>query len=1842
MMGTLDQRPEGTMDRRTWIGWGQPVLPDIVSRLHSQFAAGNQWDMRDVLLVLPGGLAVRRLGELLALRAQEAACVLKPPEIVTVGGLPERLYDAKLPLASDWIQLLSWVAAAQQATIADLRLLMQHPPQPGATQQWLELAKILSNLHRELASDLLDFTAVAKALGRNHIETPRWQALARIQRLYLDELHRLQLWDIHTARQRALTASEAKASRQIIVVGCMDLNRVQRGFLSAVSDQVQVWVAAPPARSSGFDPLGCLEADYWQSQPVDLPPDCLLVGNTPSDQAELVAATLAQWGDSLNVRDVTLGVPDGELIAELRHRLADSGMVARFGPGEPLVRSQPAVLLALISRYMDQRDYSSLAALVRHPAVDRMLSAASQSLPDNWLCQLDQYYREALPVKLDGFVNQKAQSFDTYRAVIDAVTEWLKPLEKRLQSIADWVEPIRQVLVTAYQPAANALQFDGAGSQRRQTLDSNHSGPRSLEQGDATQCAHRRDDGSYEEYSSFALIDAANQIGDALAALHGIPESLQPKLSITEMIELLLRSMDDQLVAEPPDPNAVQMLGWLELAWDDAPALIITGLHDGVVPECVNADAFLPNQLRRQLGMLDNARRLARDVYCLNVMLAARRQVKIVVGKTDAAGDPMVPSRLLLACDLVDLPARVLHLVHEANADVLPEAHRNSQPTTGTSRLAIPRPENVEPPTQITVTAFRDYLRCPYRFYLRHILRLRDQSDADVELDASMFGNLVHAVLDQLAGSSVATSSDADEVAEFLKSQLDRIAAEQFGPGPPAAVLIQIEQAEMRLRAFATQQAARAAAGWEIRFTEQGSTLEHGVKVGCHGELLLIGRIDRIDYHADTNQWAIWDYKTSETAKKPESVHYNRSQGWLDLQLPLYIPIAKALGVTGMPSVGYINLPKRLEDVGFCAAQFSPELLNEAWEVANQVATSVANCQFWPEQIRPVAYDDYARICQINAQQVNSPPPKRKLFRFEGYGKLAVEADVVKQARQRLNQPASRKSIQLPPLMIRASAGTGKTFQLTNRLLQILLSGQDVDPILAATFTRKAAGEIMSRVLQRLALSCIDADQRRELAANVPQVDTSAAACLATLRRVTASIHRLRIGTLDSFFAQLAKTLTLDMGLPVGWSTLDPSQEPQMQMQAITDMLGSNDRRTLLELVRMLFKGESNRRLSDDIRLTVENGLEFFRCTSEQAWDQLPLPAVTSEVAFESALMTVESCRMSDKRINNELNKLHLMARSGDWGKLIGHTLFKAIREAVPKYFNKELPADLSVALEVILDRAAAEALPIYRRQTLATYSVLQAYDQSYQQLVQRTRSITFADVTHFLSRWLRDGAPLQAGELGMKRLEFRLDCSVQHLLLDEFQDTSLEQWDVLRPLAKPLGAGAGPELAGPDQSPGDRSFFCVGDSKQAIYSWRGGVAEIFDNVVQTVSGLESRDLQTSYRSSPQVMQAVNEVFQHLDRHTNYAHCEQTATLWSQQFPAHQTARQSLDGYVSLENGPQLDGDAADALTKEDRRRIFLEHAADRIAQLATQSAASIGVLFRTNDDVATMMGLLRERHVSASQDGGNPLNDSVAVELILSLVHLADHPGDGTCYFHIRHSPLMESLRNCLPTTAGVNPIDVARWFRDMVSLRGLGRAIEWAARSLWGQLSWWDGQRVEQLIRAAHAHQAVGSRLRDFESAVQRQRVALPSESQVKVMTIHKSKGLEFDAVFLPALDVSLTGSPPLLVARRPDPCQSPDGVLRYMSADLQALLPQNWQRAFDANKSSMVYEMLCVLYVAMTRARRGLYMIAFPAGKMARQDFSSLLHSTLAAGRQDITQPLAQLYCLGDAGWYRSLPK
>src|SRR5205085_4280494 len=121
----------------------------------------------------------------------------------------------------------------------------------------------------------------------------------------------------------------------------------------------------------------------------------------------------------------------------------------------------------------------------------------------------------------------------------------------------------------------------------------------------------------------------------------------------------------------------------------------------------------------------------------------------------------------------------------------------------------------------LRVTEFRDYLACPYRYYLRHRLGLEELTDEACELDAAQFGSLIHDVLKDFGKGDCRDSRDERQIEEQLNVSLSQMARRHFGDKPLATVSLQIEQARLRLRGFARWQAGHARDGWQIRYAEE-------------------------------------------------------------------------------------------------------------------------------------------------------------------------------------------------------------------------------------------------------------------------------------------------------------------------------------------------------------------------------------------------------------------------------------------------------------------------------------------------------------------------------------------------------------------------------------------------------------------------------------------------------------------------------------------------------------------------------------------------------------------------------------------------------------------------------------------------------------------------------------------------------------------------------------------------------------------------------------------------------------------------------------------------------------
>ena len=403
---------------------------------------------------------------------------------------------------------------------------------------------------------------------------------------------------------------------------------------------------------------------------------------------------------------------------------------------------------------------------------------------------------------------------------------------------------------------------------------------------------------------------------------------------------------------------------------------------------------------------------------------------------------------------------------------------------------------------------------------------------------------------------------------------------------------------------------------------------------------------------------------------------------------------------------------------------------------------------------------------------------------------------------------------------------------------------------------------------------------------------------------------------------------------------------------------------------------------------------------------------------------------------------------------MIDRGVTEKLLEGTTKYYGKELDAETLEIYNAFLRHVRFLMVNKVADQTEATHELLTHFGEHYRRQQQAESALRFEDITFLLS---------QSGTSDDDRTTFRLDASIDHLLLDEFQDTSLAQWRVLRPIAQRVATGR------------NSTFFCVGDTKQAIYGWRGGLAELFDAVTEELPGLEEVSLDTSYRSSQPVIDVVNQVFSRLDRHDNLDEYGNAVLAWQKRFNPHSTSKTELPGFVTLETCERLDYDPDDPNEdiREAAAEAFYDFAAAKIAEIYRRSPGmTIGVLTRTNDAVGKLIFRLRAADVPASEEGGNPLTDSAAVELLLSLIRLADHPSDdGGCVSRRPFAP-GGRVRISSPDSFRRTAILADRLRSELMS-EGYGRTIYRWAQVLAPSCDTRDRSRLQQLVELAYAWQ-------------------------------------------------------------------------------------------------------------------------------------------------------------------------
>lgn len=912
------------------MGWDRPPLATAVDFLFDRYTADDVADLDRVVLVVPGARAGRRLLEMLTLGASSRRIRFRPPRITTVGNLPELLYQPQKPFANEITQRLAWVDALWSLDVDSLRPIIPHPPGQDEVWSWMELGQLLQQLHRELASDVLTFDDVLNA-GRKIEKFPeldRWKALSRVQRAYHDRLDELELWDRQTARTIAIEKEECVAESDIVMLGTVDLNTSLKRMLDQVSDQVTVLVFANESNQSRFDRYGCLVPDAWKKARIDLSENQVHVVESNSDQAEATARIIASLDGRYASDEITIAVPDDHVISHLERRLGKEGIATSYAAGRTVAQSLPLKLLVAVSKFVEGRRFSHFASLVRHPDVCRVISSELEN--DLWLNRLDDYQVTCLPTHVDSIRLKQRHKFSDLQRAIDVGNKLVLPVDVPARPLSEWPALWKQVLQEFYGGRLYDREID------------------------------------HENAALHAVREIVAGL-DELAEMSGV---LDKRVTAADALSLAVSLSAQQTLPPKMTDDTIELLGWLDLALDDAPVSIVTSFNEGIVPSSERNDLFLPDRLRRELGIVDQSRRYARDAYALTLLRHSKERLELVVGRRNAEGDPLIPSRLLFTGEPMQIAGRASTLFGSAITFGV-DGGRSGQesPSNLAQELSVPLPDltNVKI-DELSATGFASYLRCPYRFYLGHILRLGSADDMAEELDGGAFGSLAHRVVESVFNDSkVAASSDVEKIQKSLEATLNRLVENEFPKRRMPAVDIQIEQLHMRLRALARAQAQRVEAGWQIRAIEDD---KRAVEIDVDGEPFRItGRIDRVDFHPETRELVVLDYKTSEAGSSPEKTHQSKD-GWIDLQLPLYRLMVLDYAQQNhfnFSSVkcGYVLLPRDSNSVEFVVASWSDEDYQSAEAVASDVIRNIRRGQFWPPTDPPPAFSEpFAMICQ--------------------------------------------------------------------------------------------------------------------------------------------------------------------------------------------------------------------------------------------------------------------------------------------------------------------------------------------------------------------------------------------------------------------------------------------------------------------------------------------------------------------------------------------------------------------------------------------------------------------------------------------------------------------------------------------------------------------------------------------------------------------------------------------------------------------------------------------------------------------------------------------------------------
>jgi ATP-dependent helicase/nuclease subunit B len=920
--------PESHRIHRHFLPWDRPLLAQAVEFLTADWSGKEALDLSSQLVLVPTRQSGRRLREALAGFAAQTGQAVFPPRVLSLETLIAPA--ATTAVATRVESLMAWAAVFRELDLDACRAVFPVDP-PERNFGWaLRLAQQFTGLQNTLAEVGLSLADVVHKVEPAFPELERWGQIAAFSRRQEAKLAALGLRDAQAEKiERARTAELPEGVVRIVVIATPDPRPVALRVLARHAEQVpvEVLVFAPETEADAFDDWGRPRPENWAQRILewdDFESHVQLCAN-PEAQARRVVETARGYGQAAGV--LAVGVVDQEIFPLVEGELRQAGLAGYNPEGRRRQGDRLGQLLGALSALAREDSFATVAAMARHPDVLEYLHSRGGFSAVKFLAALDRLHAQHLPPDLT-----------------EALRHWHGGDELEL------IRGLRARLTAgAFPENAAAVLAEIFGARRFEI----------------------------ENEAEADLAAAAEVCAGVMGEVARAAERF-PGITAADGWDLVLRLYGENVRFAEKPAHALELQGWLELVWEDAPHLLVAGLNDGKVPDAVVGDPFLPEGLRVRLGLKTNGMRFACDAYYLQALAASRKhggRLDVLLGKNSASGDPLKPSRLLLRCPDAELPRRIDFLFKSVPADGANLAWRRAWKL---------RPPQVAVPERVAVTALRAWLDCPFRFYLSRVLRMESVDPEKTELDAMDFGTLCHAALEAMGNEAgLRDCTDATVLRDFLLDALDLAANRRYGRNLTLPLVVQMESARQRLTYAAAVQAQIRAEGW---VTER---VEWKFALPVNG-LTVSGKIDRIDRHEQTGAIRVLDYKTSDTPVNPATAHLRnlskeekpawvifddagKPSEWMDLQLPLYERALAAEFPDAEITCGYFNLPKAATETKLALWEdYTRALAESAWRCAEGVAGAMVAREFWPPRElsgRETEWDDFSTLFHHGAAE---------------------------------------------------------------------------------------------------------------------------------------------------------------------------------------------------------------------------------------------------------------------------------------------------------------------------------------------------------------------------------------------------------------------------------------------------------------------------------------------------------------------------------------------------------------------------------------------------------------------------------------------------------------------------------------------------------------------------------------------------------------------------------------------------------------------------------------------------------------------------------------------------------